>query len=125
MYIMGKCTRALTFQELVPGKYATGLSTKGGFMNFDDKVKSLGTGLIPNYNKLNITNPKLQIDRFARYMLSLDDHVHICQHTHFPPTGGDDKASTGDCAAAIPGVDGGGLDTEDVQPLANVKILKV
>jgi len=56
------------------GKYATGLSTKGGFMNFDDKVKSLG---------------------------------------------GDDKAATGDCAASISGVDGGGLDTEDVQPLAN------
>ena len=40
-------TRALTFQELkhkcVSGKYATGLGTKGGFMNFDDKVKSLGT----------------------------------------------------------------------------------
>jgi hypothetical protein len=46
--MMSKCTRALTFQELVPGKYATGLSTKGGFMNFDDKVKSLGTRLIPN-----------------------------------------------------------------------------
>jgi len=40
-------TRALTCQELkqkcVSGKYATGLGTKGGFMNFDDKVKSLGT----------------------------------------------------------------------------------
>ncbi len=52
--MMGKYTRALTPQEFVPGKYATGLSTKGGFMNFDDKVKSLtGTKLIPNNPKLN------------------------------------------------------------------------
>jgi hypothetical protein len=39
-------TRALTFQELkhkcVSGKYATGLGTKGGFMNYDNTVKSLG-----------------------------------------------------------------------------------
>ena len=25
------------------GKYATGLGTKGGFMNYDNTVKSLGT----------------------------------------------------------------------------------
>ena len=40
-------TRALTCQELkqkcVSGKYATGLGTKGGFMNYDNTVKSLGT----------------------------------------------------------------------------------
>jgi hypothetical protein len=53
MYIMGKCTGALTLQELVPGKYATGLSTKRGFLNFDDNVKSLGTSLIPDYPKLH------------------------------------------------------------------------
>ena len=51
--MMSKCTRALTFQELVLGKYATGLSTKGGFLNFDDKVKSLGTSQIPDYPKLH------------------------------------------------------------------------
>ena len=31
--------------------------------------------------------------------------------------GADDKSSTGDCKAVIPGYDQGGLDTEDVQPL--------
>jgi hypothetical protein len=49
----------------------------------------------------------------------------MCKQTRSSHTGGDDKARTGDCAAQIPGVDGGGLDTEDVQPLAKVQILKV
>ena len=49
-------------------------------------------------------------------------YTQISTHL-FSHAGGDDKAATGDCAASISGVDGGGLDTEDVQPLANVQIL--
>ena len=48
--------------------------------------------------------------------------VHLISTRTFPHTDGDDKC---DCAAAISGVDGGGLDTEDVQPLAKVQLLKV
>lgn len=52
-------------------------------------------------------------------------HVHLISTRTFPHTGGDDKSRTGDCAAAISGVDGGGLDTEDVQPLAKVQLLQL
>ena len=33
--------------------------------------------------------------------------------------GGDDRSSTGDCEAVIPGFDAGGIDPEDIQPLKN------
>jgi len=48
--------------------------------------------------------------------------VHLISTRTFPHTDGDDKC---DCAAAISGVDGGGLDTEDVQPLAKVQLLQL